>query len=507
MKIGLVELPTSMLLDEEGTNWTESPRNPVLLSKQVLLSNLEAGNFEPHLVNLRKGNHEEEYGLATWKGKTLRKVIVGRKIADIDPRKYDAWGVTVNFLQDRDVARMTIEHLASGGKPVVVGGSDALAKPQIYLQAGATAVVQDKSGAANWAVFDYVLGRPPREALSGVIFADGHQYPRRTRPLVPEDWPLPSLDIVKQCLGLDHYFYSHDKSSSVPDNVFPQGAVMPDLGCDRKCDFCQTPTYGLGYRRMSPQRALQWFALQKEAGARSVQNYSDQFLGRVLFKEGRQEILEIVKGLREMELPVCWTNGLEIKKATLGRGIRPDSDLTPDEELVEAVWGWDGKVGCAEAYIPAERPFVSRESYAKLLPWKQHRQMLRTIVRAGVPVISYGVIVGLPEDDREGMLRLHDALIELSQELKAINPSLLFNVLPFAVIPLPGTPQEQNLQKLGLLRFEDPAILGGWWTCCADTHHLSYEEVSDWQLRLLKTSDGFSSCSAFRKNPELLTLN
>ncbi|BAZ91609.1 hypothetical protein [Cylindrospermopsis curvispora] len=40
-----------------------------------------------------------------------------------------------------------------GGRPIVVGGSDALAEPQHYLKAGATAVVQDKSGGANWALF------------------------------------------------------------------------------------------------------------------------------------------------------------------------------------------------------------------------------------------------------------------------------------------------------------------------------------------------------------------
>ena len=50
-------------------------------------------------------------------------------------------------------------------------------------------------------------------------------------------------------------------------HLLPQGAVFPDLGCDRKCDFCQTPTYKTGYKRMTPERTLQWFARQQEAGA------------------------------------------------------------------------------------------------------------------------------------------------------------------------------------------------------------------------------------------------
>ncbi|MBD2385989.1 radical SAM protein [Cylindrospermum sp. FACHB-282] len=475
MKIGLVELPDIQLIDQNGEDRNLASVDYPLLSKQILMSNLEAGGFDPHLVNLKIGSDQETYGEVKWGGITLTKTLKGKKISTLDPQTYDAWGVTCNYTQQREVACMVIKRLSSGDRPVVVGGSDAIAQPKIYLQAGATAVVTDKSGAANWAIFDYVLGKSSPEKLTGVILASGTQYPNSLRPLRPEEWSLPSLRIAKQCLT---------NPSWIAKKFCPVGAVFPDMGCDRKCDFCQTPTYKLGYSRMSPKRVLEWFALQKEAGGRAVLNYSDQFLGRVLFPEGRQEILEIMNGLREMELPVGWVNGLEIKKATLGRGIRPDGDLKPDEELIQSLWGWDGKVGCFFAYIPAERPLVGRESYAKLLPWKEHVTMLRSIVQAGVPRISYGVIIGLPEDSHDSLQYLEDALLELRQELKTINPSLEFGVAPFAISPIPGTPQEQNLRKLGLIRCEDPVILGGWWTPCADTFHLSFEDVAAWQFRL-----------------------
>jgi hypothetical protein len=64
---------------------------------------------------------------------------------------------------------MTIAHFASEGKPVVVGGSDASAELLYYLDAGATAIVIDKSGPANWPIFDYVLAKTPREKLTEVI--------------------------------------------------------------------------------------------------------------------------------------------------------------------------------------------------------------------------------------------------------------------------------------------------------------------------------------------------
>ncbi len=490
MRIGLVELPVVKLLDRTGKNWVEAARFSALLSKQILLSNLQAGGFDAELVNLRQGDCEEVYGEVVWKGMTLQKIIWGKKIGEVDPDEYDVWGVTCNFTLERDLARIAVKHLSSTGKPVVMGGSDAIARPDIFLQAGAAAIVQDKSGAANWPLYDYLLGKTPREELSGVILADGRQFRRQMRPFDPEEWPLPSVEVAQQCFGREFPSSIEQSDRDSMAALFPQGAVFPDLGCDRKCDFCQTPTYKTGYKRMTPQRALQWFARQQEAGAKAVLCYSDQFLGRVMFGEkGRQEVLDIVRGLREMKLPVAWPNGLELSKATLGRGMRPDSDPAPDEELIEALWGWDGEVGCFEAYIPAERPFANRESYAKLLPWEQHCRMLKAIVRAGAHLIYYGMIIGLPDDSHEGLQYLEEAVVKLHQELKSINPSVTFNVRPFAIVPIPGTPQAQSLQNLDLVRFSDPVIMGNWWTPSVDTHHLSYEEISEWQSRLVKTGN------------------
>ncbi|HLO48205.1 MAG TPA: radical SAM protein [Kamptonema sp.] len=477
--IGLVELPHHQLIDADGISYSTPSIGMPLISKQVLLASLQAGGFDAQLVNLQAGNESEEYGTVTWREKALTKKYAGTKISNLDPEAYDVWGVTSNFTEYRDLALKVVKYLADGSKPVVVGGSDALAVPQLYLQAGAKAVVTDKSGAANWAIFDDVLGRESRSPLSGVILADGRQYPKSNHPLSPEDWPLPSLEVVKQCLGTKY------KEGGFQGTIRNVGSVVFDIGCDRKCDFCQTPTYGTGYRRMSPKRALEWCALQKEAGADFIVSASDQFLGRVLFPEGTSEVLEIVNGMRQMELGFAWNNGIEIRKATKGRGRNYDNtDLAPDRELVEAVWGYDGKVGCLHAYIPAERPFAGRDNYKKLLPWHQHCEMVRAIVETGVPDLAYGVIIGMPEDNHDSYLYLEEAVWELSQELKILNPQLKFFLAPLTISPLPGTPQDQNLRQLRLLHYDDPAVIGGLFSVCSDTLHLSYEEVSDWQMRL-----------------------
>ncbi|MFN6515574.1 MAG: radical SAM protein [Nostoc sp. CreGUA01] len=474
--IGLIEVPATGLYDAQGNNWTSLYRHRSLISKQVLIPDLQAGGFDAQLVNLRDDNYSEEFGEVSWKGMTLHKTYVGGKISALDPHAFDAWGVTVNFSQDRQVTCMLIEHLAKGGRPIVVGGSDALAEPHHYLKIGAAAVVQDKSGAANWAIFDYVLGKTPREELTGVILADGQKYPRKTKAKSPEDWALPSVEVARDCLG------------TLPNvqGYVPVGSLVADIGCDRTCDFCMTPTYGTGFRRMSPQTALKWLAIQKEAGARSINIGSDQFLARGLFPGGREEILEITNGAREMGISLMWPNGLELRKTTLGSGRNyEDTDLRPDEELIQALFGWDGKVGCPLAYIPAERPVFGREAYKKLLPWQEHCTLMKSVVRTGVPVIAYGIIIGLPDDDNDDLLRLEEAISELVDELVEINPQLEFQTSCYSIIPLPGTPQAQNLRKSGLLQFED-TCLWGVWTTTSKTHHLTYEQVSDWQIRLSK---------------------
>ncbi len=481
--IGLVELPQLGLVDNTGKNWLVEDRHGALISKQILLSNLQGFGFETQLINLRKGYYKEEYGKVSWRNTELSKIWIGGKIADIDPLACDAWGITNNFSQQREIAGLVIKHLASKGRPVVVGGSDAIASPHSYLTAGASAIVLDKSGAANGSVLDYVLGKTPREELSGVMLANGSQPPPKVRrPSRIEDWPLPTQSVVKQCLGTEY------RGLQLPEEDTLIGSVFTDIGCDRKCDFCQTPNYHVGFRAMSPERTLQWFESQKQAGAHLVLNGSDQFLGRVLKKEGREDVLEIMKGIREMELGVMWFNGLELKKMTRGRGINRKSgdDLTPDEELISALFDWDGKTGCYFAYLPGERPMLGRENYSKLLPWQEHCEIMRAIARTSIPHIRYGVIIGFEDDSEDSLLRLEEALLALYDDLMSVNPALKFQVNALSLSPIPGTPQSDHVRQTGLLHIDEPTLYGSIWTPTVDTRYLSYDQIADWQMRLMR---------------------
>jgi hypothetical protein len=80
MKIGLVELPQLKLLDSQGIDWTEQNEHP-LISKQILISNLESGGFEVELFNLKNGTDEKRTGkgcccekslMANWWSRLIR---------------------------------------------------------------------------------------------------------------------------------------------------------------------------------------------------------------------------------------------------------------------------------------------------------------------------------------------------------------------------------------------------------------------------------------------------
>lgn len=142
--IGLVELPTLGLFNVKGKNmlFAETKGLP-LVSKQILLSNLQAAGFDAQLVNLRQGDYQEEYGKIIWRNTEYSKVYFGSKIQEVDPLAYEAWGVTNNFSQHREIAYLTIQHLASKGQPVIVGGSDAIAEP-IRTQSPLLAHINDQ---------------------------------------------------------------------------------------------------------------------------------------------------------------------------------------------------------------------------------------------------------------------------------------------------------------------------------------------------------------------------
>jgi len=103
-----------------------------------------------------------------------------------------------------------------------------------------------------------------------------------------------------------------------------------------------------------------------------------------------------------------------------------------------------------------------------------------------LPYLTYGIIIGFADESEETLVHLEEAILELYHSLLAINPRLNFQVSPFSIFPIPGTPQWDQLHQSGLLQFADPSIVGGLWTPSVNTRYLNYQEISEWQIRLLR---------------------
>ena len=105
--------------------------------------------------------------------------------------------------------------------------------------------------------------------------------------------------------------------------------------------------------------------------------------------------------------------------------------------------------------------------------------------------MTYGCIIGFEDDDDRSLSLLEEGgQLFLRGASRDQSESLLPDCTIFTHSLIPGTPQGRRFRETDLLRFEDPEIFGGIWVPCADTHHLSYDEVLNWQKRLLKIGDG-----------------
>jgi len=73
--IGLVELPSLGLFNIKGKNMLSAETKGLsLVSKQILLSNLQAAGFDAQLIDLRQGTYQEEYGKSIWQNTEYSKV-------------------------------------------------------------------------------------------------------------------------------------------------------------------------------------------------------------------------------------------------------------------------------------------------------------------------------------------------------------------------------------------------------------------------------------------------
>ncbi len=482
--ICLIQTPVALLRDDEGKNFTDS----ILIGStpQALIGSLEAAGHSVTRFSMRDGTHVHAFDSVSWNGKKLHPIALGKRLEDIPLDQFDVFGITSNFHMEQAIVLWVIEFLSKNNKKVVVGGTDAIAQPERYLQAGATVVVLDKSGGSNAGAIEIALTGSTEKPIRAHIQGVGQVVAGSWR-LTPNNWQLPSVEQVRGLL-------ENRWRDTLPQDRFPFTSLVLDYGCDQACDFCMTRRngpYGLSYSYMSPDVVGRWLELQCLSGARTVNTMSDQFLGRLLWEGGRDVVFETMRQFRERGLSWMFRNGIEISKLTKGVSIdrtlriREESDLTPDVELVQAVYGEQ----CIQAFIPLERPLEGTERYQKLMHWRGVVEMCKAIVRSGAPDLLFGVIIGLREDSHESLSRLDEALAELKRTLQKENPEVRLSINPTVLIPFPGIPLTDAYKRSGLMPDDPHSSLVTKFTPTMRTDHLSINELVSWQRKLCHHMD------------------
>jgi hypothetical protein len=382
-------------------------------------------------------------------------------------------GLTANFTQEANVIRDFIRFARSvSDAKIIVGGSDAIARPAHYLSAGADIVILGEGENVGPKVIAALTKRADLRAIDGIAYAVDGAIRNQGQPQSQasmEDIAYPALDLAR----LDEYYEDHE--GTLPEGVrTPLMYFETSRGCKMVCTFCTTPYLRKGYRSMSTERIQQWLDYYRGFGISTVLLTEDNMLSRLHFPGGRDEILEIFRMLRDGEFAWEFSNGFELGKLA-------DSSGAIDYELIDAMFSsrriGERFVGCYRSFVPLEslREDATRK-YKKLRAWDLEQEILRTIAEAGLPAFGYGIMIGFVDDTAETLKLTAQRCYELRDECAKVNPGAIQHFQIFNNILLPGTPNFTKHLKYAKYDIGDDPELFNFYTSIVDGNHFAHWE-------------------------------
>jgi hypothetical protein len=429
------------------------PRLAALLEKHDLA--------DVDILDLRlAGWDRDEVGrVLDWDGYQLstRRIGAPFSLADAAIASSDWIGLSSHFTFESGVVRDLIAH-AKRVNPrvkVMVGGADVMARPQDYLRFGA-----DLAFVGDFDPQALTLKRP------GPSVVGPHRHPFA-------ELIAPDFTKLRQ---LAEYRDSHD--GPVPDGVpHPIGFIYFTRGCPRECDFCESRR--TTFEALDPERCYDMLGHYARAGIRTLNLADDNLLLAAARPEGRANLLQLLRVMRQMGFAWEYPNGLEI-----GRLVDRTGAL--DEELMEALFQHerdaDGNVvGAYRVYIPVET-FERRSEYSKLRPVAVQNRVIEWLSRSGLPEIDFGVVLS-PDSDEETFENTRQGYLELREIMTRGGDTraryAVFHLIPIALFR--GIPTRYSVDE-----FPE-----GWNFYCPvyDGKHFTARELFERRLRLVKEVD------------------
>lgn len=491
MKVNLfyAPYPSQILRGSADPVNTERPLNPksamATLATGIRMYTRPMGfNCDIEIIDGQIGGGRTWYKSINYGPEVLDCYRLGRPYESLEDkiREGDVHGITSNYTNSAqivaDLAKF-IKRVSPKGL-VVIGGTDATARPEYYLNNGADLVVKGEG--------EYVFARILQAWASGTdpaavpnVCAKGFIVPKTAdgAPIIDMDALEPmSLDLIPD-LGL----YTDTAEGPPPKGVEPNFICFEtSRGCYWSCSFCTAPSRGR-YRFMSSRTVEKHFRYFRERGIKTIVFQEDNPLsrvqqtgsGRLLHDQGREEVIEIFKLAREYGFAWEFANGIEFCKFWKGSGL--------DHELMDALLSShreNGRwVGCYRVQIPLDNLNLEAKSrFPKLLSFDQQVDILAAMLTDyGVIHQTYDLFIGYPEHDMDVLDRFTAGCLRIKETLRRLRSDFqpYFNVFNLAL--LPGARDFDTLRHL--LAFDvdqDPEVIAIFLSAI-DTKHFSYYEI------------------------------
>ncbi|MFH1409212.1 MAG: hypothetical protein ABIH34_04860 [Nanoarchaeota archaeon] len=356
-------------------------------------------------LRIQAPEREEVYKEFPWEGYTLEAVRVGApfEAAEEAIRKSDAIGLTSHFTFESGIIADIIAYAKKVNPQgtMIIGGADAAARPEWYLQKGADLVFKGDADPKELGNLERRIINPQRQPL--------HKQ------------ALPALDFLEY---LSQYTESHD--ATLPDGVpTPIGFPYLTRGCPRSCDFCEVGKSR--FEAMDLQTAKRMLDHYQTSGIRTLDFMDDNLLLTVQTPKGRESLLSVFHEMRDKGFAWEFPNGLEIGKLMEGEKI--DTDLVDSLFWTEVIDGQ--RKGAFRLYFPVET-VERREKYAKLVPLKRQHPLIKYLSEKGISQIVLGTIIP-PDADTMTFDAIEDFYTGIRREVDG-KTNLRFGI--FHLIPI-----------------------------------------------------------------------
>ncbi|VVB98887.1 Radical SAM superfamily protein [uncultured archaeon] len=365
-------------------------------------------------------------------------------------RNSEIVSLTSNFTRSAEVVRDFIRYVknVSSETKVIVGGSDATPRFEYYLKAGADAVVLGEGERIGPRVVKTIAAGDSLNGISGVAYSEGTLVRRNPRnPATDTVWadeiPLPAFDLVKN----DLVNYTDAGQGPLPKGVkTPMGFLETSRGCTEACGFCATPALRKIYRSMSTDRIAVTLEHYEKYGIETLVLKEDNILSRLSQPNGRKKVLEMFDLLKKHEF--AWeVQGMQIGKLMSGGCV--------DSELVESIYYHEVRddkwIGAYRGYVPLESLRDEPDKvYRKLKPYDQEIKIIKAISDTRIPMLAFGIIIGVPGDTKESLELTEKRCMEIKDIVEEKGVQAYF--LTSLNILIPGT---ANYSKYGhLLQYD-----------------------------------------------------